>query len=83
MVLETDGKNVYVNDSVVRRKTLMHGDIIFVEGLKIIPYINRVIISNLSQYQLSLSGSFTKIDTDQINDNQTGQDFETERSIFE
>ena len=82
-VLETDGKNVYVNDSVVRRKTLMHGDIIFVEGLKIIPYINRVIISNLSQYQLSLSGSFTKIDTDQINDNQTGQDFETERSIFE
>ena len=46
-VLETDGKNVYVNDSVVRRKTLMHGDIIFVEGLKIIPYINRVIISNL------------------------------------
>lgn len=83
-ILETSANNVYVNDILVKKKTLLHGDIIFVDGLKLIPYANRIVISNLMNYQLGInSEALTQINPEKMEDNQSNFNIETERSIFE
>lgn len=82
--VETDSNNLYVNDILIKKKTLMHGDVIFVDGLKIIPYSNRLIISTLKNAKVLVSNdSLTVLSLNNVEDNQSDTDFETERSIFE
>ena len=45
--LETIDGFVYVNDKLVKRKRVNHGDIIFVAGLKVVPIGSTIVISNL------------------------------------
>lgn len=82
--LETSSTNVYANDILVRKRTLLHGDIIFIDGLKIVPYSNRIIISNIMNYQISVNGdTLMQINPEKTEDNQSNFNAETERSIFE
>lgn len=82
----TQDTNLYVNDRLSKKKTLMHGDELFIKGLKVIPFGNRMVVINSSNYPLTLSNStFTQINT-QLLDEATSNsllDISTERSVFE
>ena len=82
----TQDTNLYVNDRLSKKKTLMHGDELFIKGLKVIPFGNRIVVINSSNYPLTLSNStFTQINT-QLLDEATSNsllDISTERSVFE
>ena len=45
--LESVDGYVYVNDKLVKRKRVNHGDIIFSNGLKVVPVGNVLVVSNL------------------------------------
>ncbi len=84
-IIETDQKNVYANNILIKRKNLLHGDIVFIDGLKIIPYSNRIIIQNLSgENNLTVSNSLQELNLNIENNTKEGvYDIETERSLFE
>lgn len=82
--IETKDSNVYVNNILTKKKRLLHGDIIFIDGLKIIPYSNRIIICNMTSMQLSINDAiFTKLSYEEQNNDPTLYTLETERSVFE
>ena len=84
--VETNDINLYVNDRLTKKKTLMHGDELFIRGLKVIPFGNRMVIINLSNYPLTLSNStFVQINTQLLDENTSNSliDLSTEHSIFE
>ncbi len=45
-IIEAKEKHCYVNDVQIKKKVLLHGDTIFLHGLKIIPICDKLIIIN-------------------------------------
>lgn len=81
----TEGKNVYVNDRLIKRKNVQHGDIIFIDGLKLIPYSNRIIISSLTEIEPQINeNKFTKIAFDNAKgSNEDIMNMEVERGLYD
>ena len=57
--IENDGAQAYVNDRTFKKRNLFHGDVLFVNGLKII-VVNDDFIINNPKNAVKVSGSFTK-----------------------
>lgn len=82
--IETKDSNVYVNNLLVKKKRLLHGDIIFIDGLKLIPYSNRIVIGNMASSQLTLNNAvFTQVNYEEQANDPSLYTIETERSVFE
>jgi len=84
--VETSDINLYVNNRLTKKKALMHGDELFIKGIKVVPYGNRIVVYNLSNYPLTLNNAtFTQINS-QILDEQASKNLigvSNERSIYE
>ncbi|HPZ23354.1 MAG TPA: hypothetical protein PLC25_00685, partial [Bacilli bacterium] len=82
----TESKCVYVNDRLIKRKNIQHGDIIFIDGLKLIPYSNRIIVCTLDNtITLSINPSkLTEIQFDNAKKSDVDLDkLEVERGLYD
>lgn len=83
-VIETTDTGIYVGDRLIRKRTLMHGDIIFIDGLKIIIYANYIMIVNYaSGKQVSINPeALSQVNLDLGGTGDEALNLETDKSIF-
>ena len=83
--IESTDYGVYVNDRLIKRKRLDHGDIIFIYGLKIMCMSNFIVLINLvKQNNLTVSGdSLEKLSLQQQQLNEQALNLESEKEVYE
>lgn len=82
-IIEAKDKHCYINDIQIKKKILLHGDIIFLHGLKIIPIGDKLIIFN-TQPKIPLNLDGTIFSAKQVSATLVDNvyDIDTEKKLF-
>lgn len=83
--VETSSKRLYVNDELVTKKNLLHGDLIFMDGIKIIPYDNKIVVQSVNNsIAYNVSNSLTEVNLNLANNiKDNAYLLSTEKSVFD